>query len=203
MHAHSAGMQDPQGAWPDPHATPRQPRLWRPLLVFVVVTALLQYGWKQSRDTAVERAVIHVATVQTSVALIHGLTPEVGAQAQGSRIRAPGGGINILNGCEGTDALFLLVAAMLAHRATWRQRALGLLAGTAAVFALNQVRVLVLFYSYRHDRTLFDSLHGLVTPLVLICAAVALFAVWAHWVDGARRSQAQAAEGANPGGAGL
>lgn len=175
-------MQDQTGTWPDPTVTPHKPSLWRALLVFMAVTALLQYGWKQARDTAIERAVIHVATVQTSVALIHRLTPEVGAQALGSRIRAPGGGINILNGCEGTEALFLLIAAMAAHRATWRQRAVGLLAGTVAVFALNQLRVLALFYSYRSNRELFDQLHGLVTPLVLIGAAVALFAVWADWV---------------------
>jgi exosortase/archaeosortase family protein len=175
------------GNSPDPHAPFHQPGLWRSVLVFALVTALLQYGWKQVRGTAVERAVIDVATVQTSAALIRQLTPEVQAQAQGSRIRAPGGGINILNGCEGTEALFLLIAAMAAHRATWRQRAVGLLAGTVAVFGLNQLRVLALFYSYRSDRALFDQLHGLVTPLLLICSAVALFAAWADW---ARRGAA-------------
>jgi exosortase/archaeosortase family protein len=180
-------MQAKMGKSPDPHAPFRQPGLWRSVLVFALVTALLQCGWKQVRGTAVERAVIDVATVQTSAALIRQLTPEVQAQAQGSRIRAPGGGINILNGCEGTEALFLLVAAMAAHRATWRQRAVGLLAGTVAVFGLNQLRVLALFYSYRSDRALFDQLHGLVTPLLLICSAVALFAAWADW---ARRGAA-------------
>jgi exosortase/archaeosortase family protein len=180
-------MQAKMGNSPDPHAPFHQPGLWRSVLVFALVTALLQCGWKQVRGTAVERAVIDVATVQTSAALIRQLTPEVQAQAQGSRIRAPGGGINILNGCEGTEALFLLIAAMAAHRATWRQRAVGLLAGTVAVFGLNQLRVLALFYSYRSDRALFDQLHGLVTPLLLICSAVALFAAWADW---ARRGAA-------------
>lgn len=156
--------------------------LWRALLVFALATVLFQQGWKQARGTQFERLVIHVATVQTSVALIRQLTPAIDAQAQGSRIRAPGGGINIINGCEGTDALFLLLAAMLAHRATWRQRLWGMVVGTLAVFALNQLRVLALFYSFRSDRALFDQLHGLVTPLLLICAAMALFAVWADWV---------------------
>jgi exosortase/archaeosortase family protein len=182
MRVHTAESLDRQ-------VPPHRPGLWRSVLVFALMTALLQYGWKQARDTAIERAVIEIATVQTSVALIRQLTPEVQAQAQGSRIRAPGGGINILNGCEGTEALFLLIAAMVAHRATWRQRALGLVAGAVVVFGLNQLRVLALFYSYRSDRALFDQLHGLVTPLLLICAAVALFAAWADWVrhDAERR----------------
>jgi exosortase/archaeosortase family protein len=182
-------MQNTWGEGPEAQANLHRFVLWRSVLVFALVTALLQYGWKQARDTAFERAVIDVATVQTSAALIRQLTPEVQAQAVGPRIRAPGGGINILNGCEGTEALFLLVAAMAAHRASWRQRAVGLLAGTVVVFGLNQLRVLALFYSYRSDRALFDQLHGLVTPLLLICAAVALFAAWADWVrrDAQRR----------------
>jgi exosortase family protein XrtM len=192
-------MQDPMGTEPAPPAPASRTALWRSVLVFVMVTALLQYGWKLARDTAVERAVIHVATVQTSVALIRLLTPEVQAQAQGARIRAPGGGINILNGCEGTEALFLLIAAMAAHRASWRQRLIGLVAGTVAVFALNQLRVLALFYSFRSDPALFEQLHGLVTPLLLIGAAVVLFAAWADW---ARRGASGAAEAGPTGKAG-
>jgi exosortase/archaeosortase family protein len=193
--AHTQSMQNTRGMATEAQANIHRTALWRSVLVFALVTALLQYGWKQAKDTAFERAVIDVATVQTSAALIRRLTPEVQAQAVGSRIRAPGGGINILNGCEGTEALFLLFAAMAAHQATWRQRALGLLAGTVVVFGLNQLRVLALFYSYRSDRALFDQLHGLVTPLLLICAAVALFAVWADWV---RRDAAQARAGEVP-----
>jgi exosortase/archaeosortase family protein len=184
-------MQDLMGTEPAPHVPDNRAAIWRSVLVFVMVIALLQCGWKLARDTAVERAVIHVATVQTSVALIHLLTPEVQAQAQGARIRAPGGGINILNGCEGTEALFLLIAAMAAHRASWRQRLVGFVAGTVAVFGLNQLRVLALFYSFRSDPALFDQLHGLVTPLLLIGAAVILFAAWADW---ARRGANSTAE---------
>jgi hypothetical protein len=36
------------------------------------------------------------------------LTPDIGAQAVGYSIKAPGGGMNIINGCEGLDVLFLL-----------------------------------------------------------------------------------------------
>lgn len=48
---------------------------------------------------------------------------------------------------------------------------------TVLVFGLNQVRLLALFYSYRENRTLFDQLHGLVMPLLLVVAAIGLF-VW-------------------------
>lgn len=142
--------------------------LWRMALVFALVVAVLQWGWNEVRGTVVERTVINGATVGTAVAIINAWTPDVQARAVGSRIKAPGGGINILNGCEGTEVLFLLVAALLAYPMSWRWRAIGIVCGTALVFTLNQVRLLALFYSYRSDRALFDELHGLVMPLLLI-----------------------------------
>ncbi len=166
----------------EPNPAPSQPWL-RMLLVFVLVAGSLQALWSAARGSAAERLVIDSATVSTSVALINWLTPDVAAHGDGSRIRAPGGGINILNGCEGTEVLFLLVAAMLAYPASWRLRGIGLLVGTAAVFALNQVRLLVLFYGLRADREWFSSLHGLVTPLVLVLCTVLFFIGWMAWAQ--------------------
>lgn len=162
--------------------------LWRTALVFVVVVVALQWLWGQARGTAIEHGVIDGATVGTAVFLINAWTPGVQAQAAGPRIKAPGGGINILNGCEGTEVLFLFIAALAAYRFTWATRLVGLLGGTVFVFAANQLRLLVLFYSYRSERSLFDQLHGLVLPLLLIVATVALFALLMRLDDRVRRA---------------
>jgi exosortase family protein XrtM len=168
------------------------------LIVFVIVAGGLQALWSSARGSPIERLVIEQATVNTSVALINWFTPDVAAHGDGSRIRAPGGGINILNGCEGTEVLFILFAAMLAYPSSWRMKALGLLTGTAAVFALNQVRLLVLFYGLRFDRDLFSSLHGLVTPLVLVLCTVLFFIGWMAWAQrGERRAHGPAPQPAS------
>ncbi len=165
-------------------SNPVAPASWlRMLLVFVLAAGGLQALWSAARGTAVEQAVIDGATVHTSVALIDWLTPEVGVRGEGARIRAPGGGINILNGCEGTEVLFLIVAAMLAYPASWSRRAVGLLAAVAVVFVLNQIRLLTLFYGLRAHRDLFSSLHGLVTPLVLVLCSVLFFIGWMAWAQ--------------------
>ena len=146
------------------------------MLAFVVLQTL----WGQARGSALERLWIDTATVKTAVALIDLLSPELQAVAQGSRIRAPGGGINILNGCEGTDVLFLLAAAFLAFPMPRRSRLAGFGLGIVLVYLLNEARILALFYAYRSDRALFDVLHGLVAPLVLIAAVAAYFYAWAY-----------------------
>ena len=70
---------------------------------------------------------------------------------------------------------------LLAYPFTWRTRLFGLLAGTAWVFALNQARVLGLFYAFRDDPVLFGHLHGLVTPLLLILGVLVFFFGVLQW----------------------
>lgn len=154
--------------------------LWLMVVMFVLAAAFLQWSWNEARGTAVERVVIDTATVGTAVAIINAWTPQVQARAAGSRIKAPGGGINILNGCEGTEVLFLLVAALAAYPLSWHTKIIGIIGGTAFVFVANQARLLALFYSYQSDRALFNQLHGLVMPLALIVVTLGLFVGLIH-----------------------
>jgi exosortase/archaeosortase family protein len=154
---------------------PRDPHpLWLTLAIFLGVFAVLQWAWGESRDTWIERLVIHQATVKPAAALIQIITPQANATPAAASIKSPGGGLNILNGCEGTEVMFLLVAAFAAVNLGWRQRLVGLGLGLVLVFALNQARILALFYAFRNQRSLFDLLHTTVLPAVLI-AAVALY----------------------------
>jgi exosortase/archaeosortase family protein len=136
--------------------------------VAVLVFACLQIGWEFLRGGPLEYTVIHEGTVRPAAALIRALTPDVHAQAVRFSVKAPGGGLNIRNGCEGTEALFLLVAAFLVAPLRWRSRLVGLVAGVALVFIVNQVRVVALFYAWRVDHSLFDLLHGTVTPVAIV-----------------------------------
>ncbi len=146
--------------------------------LFLLVFALLHGLWNISRGTGAERLAVESLTVGSATILINLLTPTVNATAVNTRIQAAGGGINISNGCEGTEALFLLLAAIIACPYAWRVRCMGLLMGASLIFALNQIRIVTLFYAYRHDRALFDLLHHNVAPLALIAAASLFFLVW-------------------------
>jgi exosortase family protein XrtM len=157
---------------------------------FLVLFAVLQLGWQTLRGSALERAVIHDGTVRPAAFLVNLLTPTTGASAVDFTLRAPGGGLNIQNGCEGLEALFLLSAALLVAPIPWRSRGRGLLLGCAVVFIINQARILVLFYAYRADHSLFDPLHATVTPIVVILLVCAYFYAWLLYSN---RSMAAAA----------
>jgi exosortase/archaeosortase family protein len=138
----------------------------------------MQGLYSASKGTSVERFVIDFATVKTAAHLINTVDSSVKITPNGSRLTALGGGITVLNGCEGIDVLFLMISAMLVAPQSWRARVGGILVGSAFIFAMNQARIVGLFYAFRSDKAVFDILHGTVTPLLLIVAAVAFFAVW-------------------------
>ena len=148
---------------------------------FFVVFSALQSLWGAARGTWVERLWIDHLTVQSATAMVSVLTPTVQARPLGARIVAPGGGLNILNGCERTEVLFLLAAALCVAPLSLRSRLHALLSGFVCVFALNLLRILVLFYAYRFDRGLFDLLHTTIAPLILIALTGLFFHLWLAW----------------------
>lgn len=150
---------------------------WR-VLGFVVTFTALQLAWQSVRGTSVEYFVIHSCTVQPAALLADLLTPDLHARAVGFSLQAPRGGLNILNGCEGLGALFLLAAAFMAASLTWRSRLAGLALGAPVIFFVNEARILLLFYVYRADPALFDSLHAIITPVVLVVLVCCYFHVW-------------------------
>jgi exosortase/archaeosortase family protein len=147
-------------------------------VAFLALFVLLQLSWQSLRGTAAERLIIHDCTVVPAAHLVNLLTPSVHARAVDFSVRAPGGGLNVLNGCEGMEALFLLAAAFAVVPMPWRERVAGLLLGVAVVFLVNQVRILLLFYAFRAGNAWFDPLHGMITPIGVILAVSAYFYAW-------------------------
>lgn len=149
--------------------------LGRRVAVFIAVFLTLTALYAAAAGSAVERFVIERMTVQPAAWLLGWTAPDVQAAAIGSRLTAPGGGVNVLNGCEGADAMFLVLAGLLAAPLSWRHRAVGLLLGLALTFAANQARVIGLFFAARETPQLFSLMHGVLAPLAMVLLVVAWF----------------------------
>ena len=146
--------------------------------IFLAIFAALQLTWTSLRGSDVEWWIVHDATVRPAVWLVNIITPQVHARAVGISLRAPGGGLNILNGCEGMEALFLLLAAFIVAPISLRSRLIGLVLGIPLVYVVNQARILTLFYVYRADHSLFDPLHGMVTPIAVVLMVCCYYYAW-------------------------
>ena len=166
-----------QDARPESAAGQKRSALAR-VLIFLSIFAVLQFGYTAARGGPLERLVIDQTAVKVAAWIINLVDEGANVVAQGSRLRSPGGTINILAGCEGVDALLLLGAAMVIAPISGGRRIQGLLIGLPAVFALNQIRIISLFYAFRVDAEAFNLLHGTLLPMLIVAAIAAFFIYW-------------------------
>lgn len=163
--------------------TPRKPRplhvrsrqTLRSLVIFIAVFFAFQLAWEQCRDSAIETWVIDRATVQPAAWSINYLWPEQQTAAKKNSLIGSQGRLNILNGCEGLETLFLLIAAFLAYPLPWKTRLAGIGSSVLLIYVANQARIIFLWWAIRHYPSTFGLLHGTVLPLILIAIALLFF----------------------------
>lgn len=86
--------------------------------------------------------------------------------------------VQVNNGCNGIEAMLILLASIVAFPASLRARAVGLLTGVVVVQVLNQVRIISLYLLGAYQPRLFDVFHTAVWQIVVIGAAMVVFVVW-------------------------
>ena len=147
-------------------------------VMFVIIVAALQFGWHQLEGSSVQSVLIDRGVVVPAALLAQLITPEIPVHARGKQLLERSGGLNIVNGCDGMETLFLLIAGFAIAPLGMRAKLVGVLAGIPVVYLLNQARILSLFYAHHYDERLFDLLHGLVTPALMVVAVTAFFYLW-------------------------
>lgn len=139
---------------------------------------LLAYAAWATAPAGMQRFFLERLTVAPAAALVNLVSPAESAAAQGPALVSPRARLSVREGCDGLDAMLLLAAALIAAPRGWRARRIGLAGGLLLLYALNQARIVALWFALRHDREVFTLLHGIVAPAVLAGAACAFFAWW-------------------------
>lgn len=171
-----------ESATPSNHPSGLMPwPLLRLVITFALIFFAMQWGYQSARGTALEQLVIDEATVKPSVALINWLSPSEQVKASGPQLLSPTTRLSVLNGCEGTESLFLIIAAIMAYRSPWRHKVIGLLAGTALIYTLNQGRIVGLYFALKQNQALFSALHGYIGPTLIIAIGCLFFMGWMQW----------------------
>jgi exosortase family protein XrtM len=106
------------------------------------------------------------------------LAPGSDVRAVGNRLVQSGGSLRIVNGCDGMETLLMLVAGFAVAPLSPRTRLIGMLIGIPVVYLLNMARILALLYAYRTDTELFEAMHGIVTPVIMVLAIAVYYHVW-------------------------
>ena len=156
----------------------------RPQVLFLVkffvilIAAYLLIAWNPVNDRVI--VPFTAAIARTAGALLNLLGQHT--TMNGTVIMGPRFAVNINNGCNGVEAMLILLASILAFPASARARAVGLVLGAIAVQLLNAVRILTLYLVGAYYPRLFDSFHTAVWQIIIILSAIIFFLIWSSRV---------------------
>lgn len=90
--------------------------------------------------------------------------------------------VQIAAGCNGIEAMILLVAAIIAFPAPWRYRLIGLGVGLVSVQALNLVRIVSLFYLGIWHKPSFDWAHLYIWQALIMLDTLLVWMLWIRYI---------------------
>jgi exosortase H (IPTLxxWG-CTERM-specific) len=118
------------------------------------------------------------SVVQTNAAAMVLRVARQDVHASGTFLTQAGYAVDVKNGCNGIEALALLVVAIGAFPASWRARVLGMVTGGVLLIGVNIVRIVSLFVILRDYPKAFEFSHVVVWQVLLFLLVVAFFVKW-------------------------
>lgn len=100
---------------------------------------------------------------------------------EGSIIRLKGISLNVLFGCNGLEAFFIYLAAILAFPASAKKKLLGVLLGFLVIQGLNILRIVALCFCAVYLKSYFHYFHIYVAQGIMIAFALVLFLFWLNY----------------------
>jgi exosortase H (IPTLxxWG-CTERM-specific) len=132
------------------------------------------------------------AIAKVCVAIVGLFDPHAIAYGKILQSTRDGFAISIERGCNGVEAVIILVSAMLAFPAPWKNKLAGIAIGFIAIQAMNLVRIISLFYLGQWNRTVFDWFHLYLWQALIVLDALVVFLVWLRWLPRAPPPPAEA-----------
>jgi len=163
------------------------------LLLFLLVQGVL-FGVEMLQP--VQTAVILPWTsvlADVSGWLMTAFDPNVATAGKVVRSTVNGFAVSIEPGCNGVEAMIVLLAAIMAFPAPFLYKLTGLLWGFIAIQGMNLLRIISLFYLGQWSQALFDWAHLYIWQALIMLDALIVFLVWIRYLPGQQR-QTKSAE---------
>lgn len=103
--------------------------------------------------------------------------------ARGMDLVSPQYSLSIKKGCDSIAPIMLVVAGILLFPAEWKKKLLGIGIGIVALFTLNLVRIISLWFIGLHAPDLFEFMHIEFWQVVFIGLAIGYFFYWLNWAS--------------------
>lgn len=150
-------------------------RTWLTYGLFICIYAALHASYQHLREGPWAIVLIDTLTVAPAASLSSWVVGDADLQALGAQLVWPLGRLTLRVGCDGFEMMAILAAAILVAPINWRRGLAALAAGLLLIWGANQLRIVLLYWSFRHQREWFDALHVFWLPLVLVAITGAYF----------------------------
>ena len=148
----------------------------------ILVAAYLVIAWHPVNDHVIVPFTMAITRASAFLLNLLGQAVIVTGTVIGSQRFA----VNINNGCNGVEAMLILLASIVAFPAPMKARAVGLGLGAIAVQIINLIRIITLFLLGAYYPRVFDMFHTAVWQILVILSAIVFFLIWSARVGPAR-----------------
>ncbi|SEA80871.1 exosortase H, IPTLxxWG-CTERM-specific [Thiothrix caldifontis] len=126
--------------------------------------------------------------------LMSAFDPNVATTGKVVRSTLNGFAVSIEPGCNGVEAMIVLLAAIIAFPAPLRYKLTGLFWGFIAIQSMNLLRIISLFYLGQWSQALFDWAHLYIWQALIMLDALVVFLIWIRYLPGQTTPPQQPAE---------
>lgn len=158
------------------HFKPVKP--WLQLMLFVTFYAVLHYAYFQIPNESF-RVIYHDGLGLFCADLINFIAPLEKVSAFQNYLTSSTANLEIIRGCDGAGALFLIASAILAFPAGLKRKCLGLFLGVSMMYLINLIRISSLYFVIAYRPDWFILVHTYLAPSLMIVLGSLFFIWWA------------------------
>ncbi|MGB5830757.1 MAG: exosortase H [Thiohalocapsa sp.] len=153
----------------------------------IVISLFVVEATTVAQQSAVVPFTSGIATTVASILQL--FDPQVGAHETMIWDKESEFAVTIEEGCNGVEASLVLIAAITAFPALWRQKLIGIAVGVFTVQALNLVRVITLFYLGQWSEVAFEWAHLYLWQALIMLDVLIVFLYWLHWISSSKQTR--------------
>lgn len=119
---------------------------------------------------------------QLSALVLQSFDPTVHAAGIVLSNSQTGTAVSIQPGCNGVEAMLVVLAAILATPAPWKAKLIGIGVSFLAIQALNLVRIISLFYLLEWNPVWFEWAHLYLWQALIMLDGLIVYLLWVRWL---------------------
>ena len=154
-------------------------RQWLQFSLFVGCYALLQYTYFQISIGLFINVIYYYGVAAVCADLINWLVPLEQVLAKQNHLLSAKADLEIVRGCDGAGALFLMVSAVLVFPSRLKRKLIGLMFGIGLIYSLNLLRICALYFVIAYQPGWFQLIHTYIAPTLMVMLGCCYFAWWA------------------------